>query len=90
MSLLLDKLESLAEQADSAGQSRAAVELRAVRVGVATALERCAAVETLRDKFAMAALQGRMAIPGICDHAFDAKLCYDAADAMLQERAKCE
>lgn len=86
MSFILDKLDNLANAADEAGQPRAAAELRAVRAGVAATLDRCVAVETLRDKFAMAALQsGHVDSP---NPETAATRAYALADAMMTERAK--
>lgn len=57
----------------------------------AATLDRCAAVETLRDKFAMAALQGfiaNKARPTYFNQEDDAAYLYRLADAMMAERAK--
>lgn len=48
-------------------------------------------IKTLRDEFAMAALSGMLADPGVqvggSNDKITAKLCYDLADAMLQARS---
>ena len=43
---------------------------------------------TLRDYFAAKVLEGRMSIPGRFDNEYEAALCYNLADAMLEARKK--
>jgi len=43
---------------------------------------------SLRDYFAAKAMQGRLAVPGAVDFAYDAEFAYQMADAMLAERSK--
>ena len=43
---------------------------------------------TLSDYFAAKHIGGRAVIPGECDAAYEARLAYEIADAMLKERTK--
>ena len=76
------RMQGLSDQAAAAGNTYAAETFKGAADLLARALERAAAQETMRDRFAMAALTGMVSQPG-----YDfARRAYRLADEMLEAR----
>ena len=84
----VDRLEFYAVQARQAGKTDQASIFEAAAKMVRSAMERANAVETMRDRMAMQAMQGFNANPAFSEtgHGTIAEMAYKQADAMIDAR----
>lgn len=85
---IVKRLRDYGQAAKQLGNSAAASSFEAGAVVLEKALERVNQQETLRDRFAMAALTGLLASDRNWSDEGAALRAYKEADAMLQEREK--